>query len=202
MLQQAAEYSGEQSLEVTDSILITQARAGNQRAFETLVQRYQVMLFKYIIRMIGDYDQARDVLQQVFLQMHHSMPILRSAGPIRPWLMRVAHNRCIDELRKKRPLYFSQLDIDDDDDGNTSEEWLVDHHSTPEEVVEQHELRGMIQRAICSLPPKFRLVVSLRYGQHLSFSEIGQILDMRETTAKVYFYRSQPLLRAALSAYL
>jgi RNA polymerase sigma factor (sigma-70 family) len=65
-------------------------------------------------------------------------------------------------------------------------------------VAEYHDLQKSLQQAIQSLPPKFRSVVQLRYTKELSFGEIGRLLNMPENTAKTYFQRARPLLRAAL----
>jgi RNA polymerase sigma-70 factor (ECF subfamily) len=77
---------------------------------------------------------------------------------------------------------------------------MPDTDPLPEELAERRDLQQCLQKAIQTLPPKFRSVVLLRYAGQLSFSEIGQALDMPEATAKTYFQRAKPLLRAALTA--
>jgi RNA polymerase sigma factor (sigma-70 family) len=69
----------------------------------------------------------------------------------------------------------------------------------PEDLAERHDLQQVLNRAIQSLPPKFRAVVLLRYTSQLSFSEIGRTLNMPEATAKTYFHRAKVLLRKILS---
>src|SRR5436853_7934718 len=73
-----------------DGDLVKQAQAGNQAAFETLVERYRVPLHRFVARCFGDYDQRSDVLQQVFVQLYLSLPDLRTDGTIQAWLFRVA----------------------------------------------------------------------------------------------------------------
>ena len=90
------------SPEITDGMLVKQTLAGDQRAFEMLVSRYNVPLFNFICHCLGDYDLACDVAQQVFLQLYISMPTLRTGEPLKAWLFQVARNRCLDELRRKR----------------------------------------------------------------------------------------------------
>jgi RNA polymerase sigma-70 factor (ECF subfamily) len=77
---------------------------------------------------------------------------------------------------------------------------MPDTRPLPEEIAERRDLQQSLQRAIQGLPPKFRSVVLLRYAGQLSFSEIGKTLNMPEATAKTYFQRARPLLRAALTA--
>ncbi len=188
------------SPEISDGILAQQSLAGDQRAFEALVQRYSVALFNFICRFLGDYDQACDILQQVFLQLYISLPNLRTGEPLKSWLFQVARNRCLDELRRKRAIHFSELEPVNDEDELSLLATMPDTSPLPEEVAERRDLQQCLQKAIGTLPPKFRSVVVLRYAAQLSFSEIGQVLKMPEATAKTYFQRAKPLLRAALTS--
>ena len=188
--------------EVPDSVLAQEILAGDQRAFEALVQRYSTPLFNFICRFLGDYDQACDISQQVFLQLYLSLPTLRTGDPLKAWLFQVARNRCLDELRRKHAIHFSELELTNDEDELSPLASMPDTGPLPEELAEHHDLQECLQRAIETLPPKFRSVVLLRYAGQLSFSEIGQVLSMPEATAKTYFQRAKPLLRRALSSQL
>jgi len=185
--------------EIADGVLVKQALDGDQQAFEMLVRRYQVPLFNFICHCLGDYDLACDVLQHVFLQLHLSMPNLRTGEPLKAWLFQVARNRCLDELRRKRSIHFSELEASNDEDDLSPLAIIPDNRPQPDELAEHHDLQAALRTAIDALPPKFRSVVLLRYAGQLSFSEIGKTLKMPEATAKTYFQRSRPLLRAALA---
>jgi RNA polymerase sigma-70 factor, ECF subfamily len=150
-----------------------------------------------------DYDQACDVLQHVWLQLYLSLSTLRTGEPLGPWLFRVAQNRCLDELRRRRRrcvVSFSALEWETDEEELLPLENIPDFHPLPEELAEHHDLQHALQQAIQALPPKFRPVMLLRYAGQLSFSEIGQVLKMPTATAKAYFYRARPLLKALLTA--
>jgi RNA polymerase sigma factor (sigma-70 family) len=187
------------AIDTTDGVLAQQTLAGDQYAFESLVQRYSTPLFNFIDRFLGDYDQACDILQHVFIQLHGSLPMLRTDKPLKAWLFQVARNRCLDELRRKHAIHFSELEATKDDDELSFLSSIPDSSPLPEELAEQSDLQRCLQDAISTLPIKFRAVVLLRYASQLSFSEIGQALNMPEATAKTYFQRAKPLLRAALS---
>ena len=186
--------------EVADGVLAQQALKGDQGSFEVLVQRYSGSLFNFICHFLGDYDAACDILQQVFLQLYISLPNLRTGEPLKAWLFQVARNRCLDELRRKHAIHFSELESASDEDELSPLAALPDTSPLPEEMAERHDLQECLQRAIQALPPKFRAVVLLRYASQMSFSEIGHALNMPEATAKTYFQRARPLLRAALAA--
>ena len=196
---QVRERTKTSSPEITDGMLVKQTLAGDQRAFEALVRRYHVPLFNFICHCLGNYDLACDVSQQVFLQLYISMPTLRTGEPLKAWLFQVARNRCLDELRRKRSIHFSELESGNDDDELSPLAIMPDTRPLPEEIAERHDLQQALRAAIDALPPKFRSVVLLRYAGQLSFSEIGKTLNMPEATAKTYFQRARPLLRAALS---
>ncbi len=184
--------------EITDGTLVKQVLAGNQDAFEQLVRRYHVSLFNFICHILGDYDLSCDITQQVFLQLYISMPTLRTGEPLKAWLFQVARNRCLDELRRKKAVHFSDLEEANEDDLSPIE-IMPDTRPLPEEIAEHHDLQVKLRQAINNLPPKFRSVVLLRYTGQLSFSEIGKTLNMPEATAKTYFQRARPLLREALA---
>src|SRR5438132_14321174 len=126
--------------EITDGMLVQQTLAGDQQAFEMLVRRYNVPLFNFICHCLGDYDLACDVAQQVFLQLYISMPTLRTGEPLKAWLFQVARNRCLDELRRKKAIHFSELEISNGEDDLSPLAIMPDTRPLPDEVAERHDL--------------------------------------------------------------
>ncbi|MEO8953024.1 MAG: RNA polymerase sigma factor [Ktedonobacteraceae bacterium] len=189
---------------LTDGVLAQEALVGNQWAFEMLVHRYSTPLFSFIFHYLGDYDQAGDILQQVFLQLYLSLPTLHTSEPLKPWLYRVARNRCLDDIRQKqrrRTIHFSELETAIDEDDALVLTNIPDPRPLPEEQAEHHDLQSHLRQAIQTLPPRFRAVVYLRYAAQLSFAEIAQALNMPTATAKTYFQRAKPLLAVYLQNY-
>ena len=186
---------------LSDAYLAQQALAGDQGAFEIMVRRYSTPLFNFICHFLGDYDQACDVLQQVFMRFFTSLPKLGTGDPFKPWLFQVARNCCVDELRRRRryAIQFSQLESENDENDISFLNEIPDTNPLPEDLAERHDLQQVLRQAIESLPPKFGAVVMLRYTSQLSFAEIGHTLNMPEATAKTYFHRAKVLLRKILS---
>ncbi|HEX6551841.1 MAG TPA: sigma-70 family RNA polymerase sigma factor [Ktedonobacteraceae bacterium] len=188
---------------VADHVLVRQTLAGDEGAFETLVRRYKLRVFHFIRRRVRDDDQAWDVFQQVLLKLFVSLPTLCTAGEqLGPWLFRVAHNCCIDALRRRSMVCFSDLGWESEE---AEEELfplasLVDPSPSPEETLEYQEVQHALRKAIEGLPPGLRPVVLMHYWDRLSFSEIGRRLKMPESTARSYSYRARRLLRASLIA--
>src|SRR2546427_9489417 len=153
---------------VPDGVLVGQALTGDERAFATLVNRYQNPLLCYIRGMLKDGEQSSDVLQQVLLQLYISLPTLNRQTRLNGWLFRVAHNRCIDELRKRyrrNEVSFSALEWESTEEELSLVERIPDSQPLPEEVAVQRDLHDTLRQAIDVLPPKFRRVVHLRCGR-------------------------------------
>ena len=191
----------DQQLNYSDGFLARQALAGDQQAFEVLVHRYSTLLFNFIYHFLEDYDKACDISQQVFLQLYISLGNLNTEGPLKPWLFQVARNRSLDEIRqrnRRRNVYFSELESANEEGEVPLLFSIPDQGPQPEELAERRDLQRRLRQAIQALPPKYREVVFLRYTAQLSFSEVGQVLDMPTATAKTYFQRAKPLLRTHL----
>ena len=188
---------------VPDGVLVEQALAGDQCAFELLVSRYHRPLVSYINGLIKDGEQVYDVLQHVFLKLYGSLPVLLTDVSLKGWLFQVARNRCVDELRmryRRTEIPFSKLEWKYREEELSLLESIPDPEPSPEEVAERIDLQSSLQRAIFTLPPKLRSIVYLHSFRRLSFSEIGRMLKMPEPTVKTYFYRSLLRLRTALAS--
>ena len=192
--------------QLSDNTLIEQALLGDQSAFEVLVSRYETALYNFVKRCLGDYEQAWDVVQFVFLQLYRFLPRLqgnlfsiRSKTPLKSWLFQVAVNRCRQERRKNQPLHFSDLETLPEEGEVSVAQSIADPKPLPEELAEQHELQDDLYAAIQALPDRSRSVVLLRYTEELSFGEIGRRLNMPENTVKSHFHRARIRLRATLT---
>jgi RNA polymerase sigma-70 factor (ECF subfamily) len=183
---------------MSDGDLVSRARAGDQEAFEILVERYRVPLYQFISRYFADYDQCCDVLQQVLIQLYLSLPNLQTHRSLQAWMFTVARNRCLDELRRKHVPNFSEMSWEGSEDEAIFAAGALMLAPSVEEQVEQHELQRLLQQVITNLPPKYRPIVWLRYTTLLNFGEIGRILHIPEATAKTYFQRAKARMRQSL----
>ena len=200
---QLPQYYLLQEQRVPDGVLVEQALAGDQGAFESLINRYHLQLVSYIRGFFKDQDQCYDVLQQVYLQLYLSLPTLSRSGSLKGWLYQVARNRCINELRKRgrrAEVPFSVLEGEDGEEGLSLLEAIADPEPLPEEMTERGERQGSVQAAMVTLPPKVRSIVHLHCFRQLTFSEIGRTLKMSEAAVKANFYRSLPHLRKSLAS--
>jgi RNA polymerase sigma-70 factor (ECF subfamily) len=178
-----------------DGQQIVAARRHDSAAFEALVRRHQTAVFNFCLRMLGQPDDAADVAQETFVQLYSNLGKLDEREPITPWLFRVARNRCIDTIRRRRTVPLTPPDASTDD-AVTFEP--VDNEPLPDEMLERADLQQVLSRAIAELPPAYAEVVALRYAGDRSFAEIAAILDCDEGAARVRFHRAKALLRRHL----
>ena len=199
-MQKESILKSEVSLGLSDAELAKLINEGDTSAFELLVRRYSAPLFTYIYHIIGEYEDASDALQEVFVRFYLSLPSLGYDKPFKSWLFHVAHNYCIDKLRQRRRhmLRFSQLESENNDSEISPLDGIPDTNLSVEDLVEEQDRGDVLRKAILSLPTKFRNVVVLRYTSNLRFVDIGNILGMPEQTTKTYFHRAKVLLRKKL----
>src|SRR5260370_15653634 len=167
-----------------ESVLAQPYLGGDQQAFEVLVNRYSGSLFTFIRRFLGEYDVACDILQQVMLQLYLSLPKLRTREPLKAWLYQVARNRCLDEVRRRRAIPFSELEKETEEEEQPLLDTMQDRSPLPEEVVERREVQETLLKAIGALPPTFRAVVLLRYASQRSYAASVQVRNMPDAQAK------------------
>jgi RNA polymerase sigma-70 factor (ECF subfamily) len=170
---------------------VVAARRGQSGAFEALIRRHQTPLYNFCLRMLAQPDDAADVAQETFVQLYSHLDRLDEYEPLSPWLFRVARNRCIDVIRRRRTVPL-ETDVDDAD------RELVDEAPLPDELVERADVQRLLSDAIATLPTPYAEVVALRYAADRSFAEIGVILDCEEGAARVRFHRAKALLKRRL----
>jgi RNA polymerase sigma-70 factor (ECF subfamily) len=171
------------------------ARRRDSGAFEALVRRHQGPVYNFCFRMLGQAEDAADVAQETFVQLYSHLAQLDEREPIAPWLFRVARNRCIDIIRRRRTV---PLGLPDESGESTLQIEPTDDDPLPDELAERADLQRLLASAIAALPPSYSEVVALRYAGDRSFAEIAMILDCDEGAARVRFHRAKALLRRQL----
>jgi len=192
----AYEPTREQVLSLEGQQLLA-ARRRDSGAFEALVRRHQGPVYNFCFRMLAQAEDAADVAQETFVQLYSHLGQLDEREPIAPWLFRVARNRCIDVIRRRRTV---PLGMPDDSGESTLLLDPIDDEPLPDELAERADLQRVLSKAISALPPAYAEVVALRYAGDRSFAEIAVILDCDEGAARVRFHRAKSLLRRELRA--
>ena len=181
-----------------DSELIRRHLAGDGAAFSTLVERYQVRLWNYLLRWIGDRGEAEDLIQEVFLRFLRRQRSLLDHPSIEGWLFRVARNLVVD-LRKRESLKRRFLASRAESQCVVSETGPFGR-SEPEARTEKRWFRQQVEKLVRELPESEREVFLLRHHSALPFKEIAKILDVPLNTALGRMHRAMRRLRESLGS--
>jgi len=187
--------------ELENGFSIERLRAGDRSQFDQFIDVYSPTVYRLALRMVGDEQDAEDVLQTTFIKVFQHLSEFEGRSSFSTWLYRVAANEALMLLRKKRP--FISLDEEPvDDDGDVAVPLqFSDWTSLPESDLLDAEARLALDKAIKNLPAKLRVVFIMRDMEGLSIKETGEALDLTETAVKTRLLRARLFLREQLSGY-
>jgi RNA polymerase sigma factor (sigma-70 family) len=172
-----------------DEKLIAMARAGNPGAFEAIVDRYQGRLLGFCRQMLGSTEDAEDVLQEVFVNAYRAMLADEREINLRPWLYRIARNRCLNHLRKPTADAQESMDLVP----------AVEASSTAEKVHNREEFRQLLTD-VGKLPETQRSALLLREMDAMSYEEIAQAMETSVPSVKSLLVRARISLAEASQA--
>src|SRR5579875_3638274 len=170
----------------SDERLVTSIRRGNQGAFEVLVGRYHSRLLAFCRHMLGSREDAEDVLQDVLTASYNAM-----LADDRPWLYRIARNRCLNHLRRNKAVGVDSMDVHFSENGAT----------TADKVHEREEFRQLLGD-IRDLPETQRTALVLREMDALSYEQIAEAMDTTVSSVKSLLVRARVSLTEAAEARL
>lgn len=189
---------------VEEAKLLERIRADQPGAFESFVSLFEDRLYRFGMRMCGEREDARDVLQDTLLQAYKSLKTLKHPEAMRSWLYRVAANACLMKRRKGKFEPDRELSLDDlgprESDGPRAE--IPDPALLPDEALARSELRETIRSAVAEVPPHYRIVLIMRDMEHLSTAEVAAALNLPETTVKMRLHRARLMVRQRLESTL
>jgi RNA polymerase sigma-70 factor, ECF subfamily len=184
----------------SDARLIEGLRAGDDRAYEELLTRFQQPVYNIVYRLVTDASDTADVVQEVFLKVFRSIGGFRSQSSLKTWVYRIAVNEAHNHRRWFARKRGQETGLDDDQgDGVTYEQILPDQHQSPLEIAVDHETRAAIEAALLNVKPAFRDALVLREIEGLSYDEIAEVLQVNINTVKTRIVRGRQSLREQLA---
>lgn len=184
-------------MEPDESALIERSRRGDLDAFNNLVLAYQGQVYNLCLRMLRSPQAAEDAAQEAFISAFRAVSRFRS-GNFRAWLLRIASNACLDELRKRRARPQTPLEPDSADERPRAE--LPAGDEPLDERAERMELTRYLEEALASLPYDQRLAIVLRDVQGLAYEEVAEVTGASLGTVKSRISRGRAALRDYLLA--
>ncbi len=193
-----------QSLEqLTDAEVMLRAKAGDDAAFEYLVQKYRRAIIGFMYRMAHNAAAAEELAQEVFLRVYRSRESYRADAKFSTWLYRIASNLAVNharDTRYERPEVTVSLDEPDADTGLMVD--IADGRMTVEQSLIRRERLAAIRRHVDALPERQRLAVIMHKYQGMDYRQIGEVLKLSEAATKSLLFRAYESLRERLKQFV
>ena len=183
----------------TDEDLVLAVRAGDLDSLGVLVARWEQPLFRFVIRLVGRDDDARDVCQETFLRVLDRARHFRPGAKFSTWMYQIALNLCRDRARRSRR--WDRILVRKHaaaDEAPAEPVAVAPAEEQPQAAFEAEERRVAVRTALESLPAEQREVVVLKEYEGLKFREIAEVLGLPESTVKSRMYFALESMRGAL----
>lgn len=164
-----------------DINLINEILDGNIDSFNILVNKYEIVIFRFIYNIVRDSEASQDITQETFITAYNKLYTYKHEYKFINWLFQIAKNKSIDYMRKYRRVY--EVNIED-------VHYIPYTGTSPEQSAEYSEIKYMVEEFVKSLNETDRQILSLKYlKEETTFKDIGEILSMSESAVKARFYR-------------
>ncbi|MEE1798489.1 RNA polymerase sigma factor [Streptomyces sp. NPDC101062] len=175
-----------------DGLLAVRAGEGDEEAFETLVRRHSPVMLQLATRLLGSRTEAEDAVQDAFVSAWRKLPEFRGASAFRTWMYRIVTNRCLNQLRARRPA----TDLD-----SVPEPAAPEHQSSPARVAESHAATRALAVAMAGLSPEQRACWVLRELHGMSYENIAETVGISLQAVRGRVFRARRYLTEAMSAW-
>lgn len=188
----------------SDAMLVERTVAGDQKAFELLVIKYQRRIQRLIGRMVRDVDLVEDIAQETFIRAYRALAQFRGEAQFYTWLYRIAINTAKKALMdlKRNPTVSENAYKSDDDDETSRVENELTTSETPEAVLASKEIAEIINAAMQDLPEELREAITLREIEGLSYEEISEAMSCPIGTVRSRIFRAREAISAKVKPLL
>ena len=190
---------------IEDKEIIEKFLKGDITYFDKLVLKYKQMVFNVCLKMLGDYEEALDVSQDIFLKVYESLKNFRFEAKFSTYLYKITLNSCRSRLkalrRRKKIEYFSIDEPLETAEGKLKREF-EGSRPNPKEVLEEKERQSLAIKALFSLNPEYREILILKDMEGLEYKEIAEILNINLGTVKSRLNRARNILKEKLEKIL
>ena len=187
--------------QVTDQQLVERVQAGDKRAFDLLVLKYQHKIISLVGRYVKDRHEAMDVSQEAFIKAYRALKNFRGDSQFYTWLYRIAINTAKNNLvaRGRRP---PDQDIDADEQADYGFAEAMTDAETPENLLARDELQDRVFATLESLPDALKTALSLREFEGLSYEQIAEVMDCPVGTVRSRIFRAREAIDKVVTKYM
>ena len=176
-----------------DFFLVESALAGNEKAFAKLMSRYKDAIYFMLLKMVNNKNDAEDLTLEAFGKAFKNLQQYSPNYAFSTWLFKIATNNCIDFLRKRRGVYVS-IENNQENGDNDPPIKLRSADPNPEEKMIRIQKAILMRRIVHRLKPRYRILVELRYFREFSYEEIAAELNLPLGTVKAQLFRAREML--------
>jgi RNA polymerase sigma factor (sigma-70 family) len=176
-----------------DYLLVQTALTGDEKAFAKLMSRYKDAIYFMLLKMVNNKNDAEDLTLEAFGKAFKSLHQYSPNFAFSTWLFKIATNNCIDFLRKRRGVYVSIENNQENGDGDTPVK-LRSTEPNPEEKLIRIQRAVLMRKIVHRLKPRYRILVELRYFREYSYEEIAKELHLPLGTVKAQLFRAREML--------
>lgn len=177
----------------TDTVLVARTVAGDKKAYELLVIKYERRIQRLIGRMVRDVDLVEDIAQETFIRAYRALAQFRGDAQFYTWLYRIAVNtakKALMELKRDPTVSENAFKSGDDDETSPLENELT-NAETPEAILASKEIAEMVNAAMAALPEDLRQAITLREIEGLSYEEISEMMNCPIGTVRSRIFRAR-----------
>ena len=185
---------------MSEQQLVERAKNGDTKAFEELMKRTQTNIYNLGLRLLGNKEDAADLMQETYIKAYENLDRFEGRSSFSTWLYRIATNNALMKLRKEKNKKVSIDELKKFGDKSYKIE-ISDWSENPSSYFKSAELKEVLQKAIDSLPPKYKSVFILHDVEGLPLAEVARILSLSVPAVKTRLHRSRLFLREKLSEY-
>ena len=189
----------------SDLLLVERTVAGDQRAYELLVRKYERRIQRLIARMVRDVDLVEDIAQETFIRAYRALPQFRGEAQFYTWLYRIAVNtakKALMQLRRDPVITEGALRVGSDEDETSSPQIELSSEETPETVLAAKEIAATVNAAMAALPQDLRQAITLREIEGLSYEDIAEVMGCPIGTVRSRIFRAREAISAKVKPLL